>query len=568
MKQVLLGDILISEGLIDANALKSGLEEQKRKGGKLGALLLDLGFLSQRDLLRVLSSQLDIPFILSNDFPKIPPDLELNLQVKFLKRYKILPLARLNGTLKVATANPQDPYPFEALELATGLKAELFIGSEKEIAAMLEDYYGDGAATVDTIVEGIGEKGDEALQNIDDVEQLKDMAQEAPIINLVNLLISKAMDKRSSDIHIEPFGEVLHVRYRIDGILYLIETLPKRLHLAVASRIKIMSKLNIAERRLPQDGRIKSRWNNKDIDIRVSTIPTLYGESIVMRLLDPTGMISLEAIGFSEANRNTFTSLIRQPHGMILVTGPTGSGKSTTLYAALSKIDTIEKKVITIEDPVEYNFNGVNQIQVKPKIGLTFAGGLRSIVRQDPDVIMVGEIRDGETADIAIHSALTGHLILSTLHTNDAPGAVTRLIDMGVESYLISSSLLAVVAQRLVRVICEECKCPDSLEGASYQNYREELERIRSKENLEYKISRGKGCERCANTGYRGRTSIFEMMTVTEEIRQLIVEKKGSNIIRQQAIREGMVPLREDGMVKVIGGVTTLDEVIRVTLEQ
>jgi type II secretory ATPase GspE/PulE/Tfp pilus assembly ATPase PilB-like protein len=379
---------------------------------------------------------------------------------------------------------------------------------------------------------------------------------------MVNLLLSKAVERRASDIHIEPFEDELHVRYRIDGMLNHIETLPRKLHPAIASRIKIMSKLNIAERRLPQDGRLKIKTAGKDMDIRVSTVPTLYGESIVMRLLDSKGVLSINSVGFSTRHMELFTAMISQPHGMFLVTGPTGSGKSTTLYTALTSIDTVVKKVVTIEDPVEYYLKGVNQIHVKPKIGLTFANGLRSIVRQDPDVIMVGEIRDAETADIAVHSALTGHLILSTLHTNDAPSAVTRLQDMGVESFLISSSLLGVLAQRLVRVICQECK-EEYAPGAGEAQFFAGTAVLESR-----KLFRGRGCNACENTGYRGRTGIFELMAVSEEIKQLIAERKGANVIRQAAIEKGMRPLREDGLEKVLMGITTLEEVSRVTLDQ
>lgn len=568
----LLGKLLLNEGLIDAQALKSGMEKQAKSGERLGAALVSLGLLSEKDMLRILSLQLGIPCLMPHEYPRTPPSIEPRPSVMFLKRYRVVPVERKDGVLKVAAADPLDPYPKEALRTFTGLDIETVLGAEKDILDAIEAHYGDGAVTFEKIIEGMGEKdGRAALWETEDVEQLKDLASEAPIINLVNILIAGAVEKRASDIHIEPFDDLLNVRYRVDGILYKVESLPKRLQAAIASRIKIMAKLNIAESRLPQDGRIKTKAAGKEMDIRVSTIPTIFGESVVMRLLDPNSVFSLETLGFSEANRKAFDDLITQPHGIILVTGPTGSGKSTTLYAAVSKIDTVEKKAITIEDPVEYKLNGVNQIQVKPKIGLSFANGLRSIVRQDPDVIMVGEIRDTETADIAIHSALTGHLILSTLHTNDAPGAVARLMDMGVESYLISSSLLGVLAQRLVRVICPHCKEPYRPGSEVMRRVSVELDRALSfngngagARGLE--LYRGAGCDHCADTGYRGRTGIFEFMPVTDGLREIIVEKKGANLLRLKAMEDGMVTLREDGWDKVLKGITTVEEISRVSL--
>ncbi|MBI5236998.1 MAG: type II secretion system ATPase GspE [Deltaproteobacteria bacterium] len=569
MKTILLGEMLVNEGLLDGVMIAPAVAEQAKTRERIGSTLVRLGYLSENEILKPLSEQFGIPALQSHEYPQGPPDIESAPTVKFLRQYKVVPVGIDNGTLRVATAYPQDPFPLEAIRVSTGLEVEPVLGTENDILNAIESYYGGGLVTMEKIIEGMDEKdGDRSAFDVDDVEHLKDMALEAPIINLVNIIITGAVERRASDIHIEPFEEMVHVRYRVDGILYLKESLPKRLHLAVASRIKIMSKLNIAERRLPQDGRIRLNAAGKDIDIRVSTIPTHYGESIVMRLLDSSGVLSLESIGFSPENRKAFEALIRQPHGMILVTGPTGSGKSTTLYAVLSRIDTVEKKVITIEDPVEYNLEGVNQIQVKPKIGLTFGNGLRSIVRQDPDVIMVGEIRDLETADIAIHSALTGHLILSTLHTNDAPGAVTRLVDMGVEGYLISSSVLGVLAQRLVRVVCEHCKVSYAPGPEEIRLISAEFGRSSKMDAGEFSLYRGEGCERCDNSGYRGRTGIFELMTMNDDLRQMVVEKKGSNMMRLKAMERGMITLREDGWDKVLKGITTIDEVTRVTLDQ
>jgi general secretion pathway protein E len=385
----------------------------------------------------------------------------------------------------------------------------------------------------------------------EDVEHLRDMASEAPVIRLVNNMIARAVEQRSSDIHLEPFEKEFRVRYRIDGVLYAMDAPPKELRAAVVSRLKLMARLNIAERRLPQDGRIKLKTLGKEIDLRVSTLPTLYGESLVMRLLDRSAgdFYELPNLGFPERMLARMEHYTSQPHGIFLVTGPTGSGKSTTLYSALKRINLPDKKIITIEDPVEYQMDGINQIHVNPQIGLTFATGLRHIVRQDPDVIMVGEIRDLETAEIAIRAALTGHLVFSTLHTNDAPSAITRLTDMGVENYLIASSLMAVLAQRLVRVICPECRAVDEGRSAA----------------LGRQVYRGAGCAQCSGTGYRGRQGIFEMMEVHEEVRRLVVQNADATVLAAAARNNGMIALKEDGWDKVNRGVTTVEEVLRVT---
>ncbi len=566
MKALPIGELFLNDGLIDEKILAAALEEQARTGEKLGVRLVKLGCITEQDMLRVLSTQLGIPCICQEDYPTSPPALETAPSLKFMRNYKVVPVKKNNGVLTVAAADPLNHIPTEAFSFSTGLEIDVVIGSETDILQAIESYYGEGPVTMEKIIEDIDEKDTSSDLDIDDVEQLKDMALEAPVINLVNMLIRNAVERKASDIHIEPYENTIHIRYRVDGIMHEVESMPKRLHPAISSRIKIMSKLNIAERRLPQDGRIKLRLNGKGIDIRVSIIPTLHGESLVMRLLDPDGVMTLESLGFSKVKRDAFSAMINQPHGMVLVTGPTGSGKSTTLYATLSKIDITSKKVITIEDPVEYKLEGINQIQVKPKIGLTFGNGLRSIVRQDPDVVLVGEIRDGETADIAIHSALTGHMILSTLHTNDAPGAVTRLIDMGVEGFLISSSLLGVLAQRLVRVICENCKVKDTAETELRRRIADEYRRIKDLNVKDIVTYKGSGCKECSNTGYRGRTGLFELMLVNDEIRHLIVEKSSSDVIRQKAIENGMITLREDGWDKVLKGITTVEEVGRVTL--
>jgi len=556
-----IGEILLEEGLIDEEKLGLALKEGGGNKERIGESLVRLGFISEEDLIKILSRELGLPYLPLSEYPKIFPD-NIELPLKFMKEYKVFPLGVYDNKMKVAMADPFDSYAVDTLRLASKRELDIYLSTEKDILEAIEQFYGKGGTKMARIIEDISQEEYEipSESTEEDVHHLRDMALEAPIIKLVNLIISKAVDERASDIHIEPFENDLHIRYRIDGILHEVESPPKRLQSAIISRVKIMAKLNIAERRLPQDGRIRLKVSGKEIDLRISTIPTLYGESVVMRILDRTSaLIGLEGLGFPTDALKRYEGLIMRPYGILLVTGPTGSGKTTTLYASLNKINSSEKKIITIEDPIEYQLDGVNQIQVKPKIGLTFANGLRHIVRQDPDIIMVGEIRDLETADIAIHSALTGHLVFSTLHTNDAPGAVTRLLDMGIEGFLVSSSLIGVLAQRLVRVICPNCKEP-------FTPSDEVLEEIGATRGA--LIYHGEGCEECRYTGYRGRTGIFELMVVTEDIRRLILEKASANIIKQRAIAQGMQTLRENGWQKVREGITTVEEVLRVTQEE
>lgn len=556
-----LGELLLEQELIDEEKLELGLKDQVNTKERIGEALVRLGLLSEEDLIKTLGRQLGLPYLSLSEYPKIFPD-NIDLPVKFMKQYKVFPLGVYDNKIKVAINDPLDTYALDALKLASGRELDLYMSTEKDILDAVEQFFGKGSSKMERIIDGISEDEYEISPEAteEDVHHLRDMALEAPIIKLVNLIISRAVEERASDIHVEPFENDLHIRYRIDGILHKVESPPKRLQLAVISRVKIMAKLNIAERRLPQDGRIRLRVAGKEIDLRVSTIPTLYGESVVMRILDRTSaIISLEKLGFPSQPLKSYEELIMRPYGILLVTGPTGSGKTTTLYASLNRINSTEKKIITIEDPIEYQLDGINQIQVKPKIGLTFANGLRHIVRQDPDIIMVGEIRDLETADISIHSALTGHLVFSTLHTNDAPGAVTRLLDMGIESFLASSSLIGVMAQRLVRIICPNCKDP-------LTPSEEILQEIKAPKGTI--IYHGKGCEECRYTGYKGRTGIFELMIITENIRRLILDKTSANIIKQKAISQGMQTLRENGWQKVREGVTTVEEVLRVTQEE
>ncbi|MCX8031184.1 MAG: type II secretion system ATPase GspE [Thermodesulfovibrionales bacterium] len=501
------------------------------------------------------------PTLKKEDFPKVPIVVN-GLSSRFLIENLVVPLEFKNNLLKVATPF-ENKEVLEALKVALLSDVEVVYADKTEIEDYLSKFYGQESQNINRIIEDISGSDIEFLKDEDeDISHLKDLASEAPIIKLVNMLITRAVENRASDIHIEPYENELRIRYRIDGILHDIEIIPKKLQPAIVSRVKIMAKLNIAERRLPQDGRIKLKIGSNEIDLRVSTIPVLYGESVVMRILRKEGIvIDLEKLGFPLDTLDRFKDLIKKSNGIILVTGPTGSGKTTTLYGALDKINSPDKKIITVEDPVEYQLRGVNQIHVKPQIGLNFANTLRHIVRQDPDIIMIGEIRDLETAEIAIQSALTGHLVFSTLHTNDAPSAITRLLDMGVENFLLSSTIRGILAQRLVRVICKFCKSP--LIAAEESNLNFSIFG-----NLqEIELFTGKGCEYCANTGYYGRTGIFELLVVDDDIRRLILKNADSNEIRELARKKGMRTLLEDGIEKIKAGVTTLSEVLRVTQE-
>jgi len=542
-----LGEILIERKLITPDDLARALDIQKERGGeKLGKIMVDLGFIAMRDVLSALAEQLQVPVLALDGPPAVSPELE-TLAPRFLRQFRCLPVALHDHTVTLAMADPLDFETRNAVESSTGLTVLAGIALEQEILDAIDRYYGQTAKNEAELTSPVGES--------EDLEHLRDMASEAPVIRLVNAMIGQAVEQRASDIHIEPFEKEFRIRYRIDGVLASQSPPPRELKAAIISRVKLMAKLNIAERRLPQDGRIKIKTLGREVDLRVSTLPTLYGESVVMRLLDRSAgdFYDLERLGFDDHMLRRMTYYTSLPHGIFLVTGPTGSGKSTTLYSALKRINQTDKKIITIEDPVEYQMDGINQIHVNPQIGLTFAGGLRHIVRQDPDVIMIGEIRDQETADIAIRAALTGHFVYSTLHTNDAPSAITRLTDMGVENYLLTSSLVAVLAQRLVRVICPQC--------------RQSAGEVTAPNGDRLPAFRGAGCEHCFGTGYRGRVGIFELMELNEELREIIMRNEDASIITAAARRNGMRNLRDDGWEKVARGVTTPDEVIRVTQE-
>ena len=556
------------EALVSSLAVPEGEREELRsraraEGPAFARTLVARGLLSAEGLRRAYESICGIPPFRKSLPPEDRPLPPETLPLTFLRARLLVPVSLDDGMLVVAMADPLDAEARETVAKATGKQVKVLAGTEEEVREAIEKMYGEAGSSMERLVEQVGEEGEGAATEDEKVERLIGVASEAPIIRLVNFIIARAIERGASDIHLEPYEKTLRVRYRIDGILRDVDSPPKRLQTAIISRVKIMARLNIAESRLPQDGRIKLRISGKEIDFRVSTIPTLYGESVVIRILDQESVpLNLETLGFSASALPVFREMVSAPHGMVLVTGPTGSGKTTTLYGALQEIRTAERKVITIEDPVEYQIPGVNQIQVKPQIGLTFASGLRSIVRQDPDVILVGEIRDRETAEIAIHSALTGHMVLSTLHTNDAAGAITRLLEMGVEEYLLPSSLTGVLAQRLVRTICGACSVPRELSPA----FREEILR-EAGFRVEGDVRYGTGCEACGESGFRGRTGIFELLPVLGGVRDLILSRADANAIRACAVKQGMSLLREDGWEKVRRGETTIEEVIRVTRE-
>jgi general secretion pathway protein E len=530
------------------------------EGGEdsLVSLLTKLGLASEKDTAESLSELLNLPMVSSKDAPESPPP-NINLSLRFLKQHHVVPIGESEHHMELLVADPLDDFAIRAASMAVGKQAVLRVGMRSDIDDMIERYYGQGRSAMGTIVENLGEgEGQE-----DDVEHLRDLASEAPVIRLVNLVMQRAVEQRASDIHIEPFENRLKVRYRIDGVLHEVESPPSSSTAAVISRIKIMAKLNIAERRLPQDGRIMLRVQGKELDLRVSTVPTQYGESVVMRILDRESLVlDFKTLGFTDEFLPRYMSVLDMPHGIMLVTGPTGSGKTTTLYTSLEKINTPDVKIITVEDPVEYQIEGVNQIQVKPQIGLDFSNALRSIVRQDPDIIMIGEMRDLETAKIAIQSALTGHLVLSTLHTNNAAGAITRLLDMGVDDYLLTSTLNGVLAQRLVRKL-------DRSSATRYVALPEvvsEHKLARFTNESPIQLYKPGPTERSA-TGYTGRTTIMEFLVMTDPIRRLIMQHAGMGDIEKLAQQEGMRTMYEDGLVKSLAGVTTIEEVLRVVQE-
>jgi general secretion pathway protein E len=547
---------LLDKGRLKDADLARARRLQEETGGSLLTLLARLGLVSERDHAETCAAVLGLPLLAARDAPELPPE-GVALTPKFMKQFHVVPVAESPDHVEVLLADPQDSYVLDAVRLASGREVRPGIALRSEIDDLIERWFGQGRSAMGAIVETAeGESGD-----MDDVEHLRDLASEAPVIRLVNLVIQRAVELRASDIHIEPFENRLKVRYRIDGVLEEGESPPQNLTAAVISRVKIMAKLNIAERRLPQDGRIMLRVQGKELDLRVSTVPTAHGESVVMRLLDrETVVFDFHRLGFTDNFLPQFEHVLQQPHGILLVTGPTGSGKTTTLYTALSKLNTPDVKIITVEDPVEYQIEGINQIQAKPQIGLDFANALRSIVRQDPDIIMIGEMRDLETARIAIQSALTGHLVLSTLHTNNAAGGITRMLDMGVEDYLLTSTINGILAQRLVRRL-------EPTHAEQYAASPEEIEKFslrRYQPQGDIFLYRPRGSA-LAPTGYLGRTTIMEFLVMNDALRRAVMRHAGMGELEQLARDAGMRTMYEDGIAKALAGVTTIEEVLRVT---
>ncbi len=556
------GEILLRKGLLDDGQLRMARQAQT-DGTRLTQVAVDLGFVDEEAALRALAEELGLEYV---DLAEVDCDLSLleDFPLRFIHRETLFPVARHNGTLTVATADPFNLYPLDELSASTGLTIVPVLGARSEILRLIKTHLGVGSETVEGL---LAQSGDDRLELVGEVEsdgsELSEMAHEPSVVRLVNEILLEAIESRASDVHIESEASCLRIRYRIDGVLHPQPVPPElsRFRAAIISRLKIMARMNIAERRLPQDGRIELKVSGREVDVRVSVIPMIHGEGIVLRLLDKGSMeFSLRKLGMEEHHYRTFGELIRLPHGIILVTGPTGSGKSTTLYSSLLEIRSGTTKIITTEDPVEYQLEGISQIQVHSKIGLTFANTLRSILRHDPDIVLVGEIRDLETAENAVQASLTGHLVFSTLHTNDAAGAYTRLIDMGVEPFLVSSTVEAVMAQRLVRTLCPHCKEP-------YQPTEADLPADFPREELGERgvLYRAVGCRACRHVGYAGRVGLFELLVTAEDIRRLAHDRASSWAINEAAIAGGMTTLRSDGWCKVLDGRTTVDEVARVT---
>ena len=554
-----IGDLLVARGKLDAGAVERARRVQAESGERFDHVLTRLGLVADRDMAEALSQHLALPLVGADDYPEAPL-LEDHLSAKFLKNSKVLPIAEDEAEVTLAMADPLDRFAADAVALRLGRPVRRCIAVEGELENALDRLYGGGKSSIDQIADALDEAEPDSMEA--DVERLKDLASEAPVIRIVNLLIGKAVEARASDIHIEPFEAQLRVRYRVDGVLREVEAPPTRLRAAIISRIKIMAKLNIAEHRLPQDGRIKIVVRGKEIDLRVSTLPTLHGEGVVLRVLDREGIVlDFDALGFDDAGRHTFLDLLERPNGILLVTGPTGSGKTTTLYTSLMHLNAPEKKILTVEDPVEYQLRGVNQIHVRPKIGLTFASALRAILRQDPDIVMIGEIRDLETAQIAVQAALTGHLVLATLHTNTAAATVTRLLDMGVEDYLLTSTVIGIVAQRLVRRLCERCREPYE----AMPELARQAGLVPANGEAKVTLYRAVGCKQCNGLGFHGRTGILEILPISDELRRLVLKHAESRELHRVAVEAGMRSMYQDGLMKVRQGVTTLEEVVRVT---
>ncbi len=570
-----IGDLLLKEKLISPEQLNQALEHQKKYGGRIGSILVELDFVTEDDITNVLSHQYGVPSI-NLDYFEIDPDVVKLIPLETAQKYQVIPLSRVGSTLTIATTDPSNVFAMDDIKFMTGFNIEPVIASEGAITRAIEKYYGTPHAielkkVYDQLT--IEEKKDEFDLEVEeeqeqmDVDELQRSSEEAPIIKLVNLFIADAIKRAASDIHIEPYEKDFRIRFRIDGVLYNVMAPPMKLKDALTSRVKIMAKLDIAEKRLPQDGRIKVKTTLEgkkiEIDFRVSCLPTIHGEKIVMRLLDRSKlMLDMTKLGMEPNSLKFFEDAITKPYGMVLVTGPTGSGKTNTLYSAISRLNTSDVNIITAEDPVEFNLGGINQVQIHEQIGLTFAAALRSFLRQDPNIILVGEVRDFETAEIAIKAALTGHLVLSTLHTNDAPSTVNRLLNMGIEPFLVSNSLLLIAAQRLIRKICTNCKTELKVPKKSLVDLG-----FTPEEAASVTVMHGQGCEHCNNTGYKGRIGLFECMAINEEISELILIGASARELKRKSIELGMLTLRRSGLLKIKDGVTTIDEVVRETIK-
>lgn len=558
-----IGELLVKEGLITRNQLEKALEQQKIKGGKIGTNLIQLGYVNEETLTEFLGKQFHVPSINLSKV-KIDPECTRMISGDIARRYLAMPIMANGKRITVAMADPNNIFAIDGIKFVTGFEVDPVICAESAILAAIKNHYQEDDPLTN-ILKDLDEMDMELVEEEEEEEiginQLRAQVEEAPVVRLINGILTDAVKREASDIHIEPYENTMRVRYRIDGTLRDMMYPPIRMKPALISRVKILADMDIAERRQPQDGRIKIKMGKSVIDVRVSTIPSLFGEKIVMRILNRDSLnLDLTQLGFEDEALKKFMDAIRKPYGIVLVTGPTGSGKTTTLYSAITLLNTQEVNISTVEDPVEYNLEGINQVQVHAEIGLTFAKVLRAFLRQDPNIIMIGEIRDPETANIAIKAALTGHLVLSTVHTNDAPSALIRLVDMGVEPFLVGSALNIVIAQRLVRKICPQCRS-----SCSYSETVLEKAGIEPGELDGYTFYRGKGCTECNNTGYKGRDGIFEVMTVSPKIREMIIRKASSTEIKEQAVREGMLTLRESGLIKFKKGLSTLEEVLKET---
>lgn len=557
-----IGALLLSENLITEEQLEKALEIQKKEGGRLGSILIKLGYVDEKKIAEFLSKQYGVPFV---DLKEIQVDDKILSLIpqEMMQKFLAVPFDREGQTLKVAIADPSNVYAMEELRFLTGFNIKPYVAVESAIREFLEKR-GSSESNVLAEFEEMDLEDlefEELEEEEKSAEALKKEVEDTPVVKLVNYILNEAVKRGASDIHVEPYEKDFRVRLRVDGVMHELIRPPRKIKDAVTSRLKILANLDIAEKRLPQDGRIKIKLQGRSIDMRVSTLPVLYGEKVVLRILDKSNLqLDLEKLGFEESSLEKFIKAIESPYGMVLVTGPTGSGKSTTLYSALSRLNKEEVNIMTAEDPVEYNIFGINQVQMKEEIGLNFAATLRSFLRQDPDIIMVGEIRDYETAEIAIKAALTGHLVLSTLHTNDAPSTVNRLLNMGIEPFLVASSTVLILAQRLARKICTKCKTEISLPKEALLSVG-----FRKDEIGKFKVYKGKGCEHCSGTGYKGRVALYEVMEVSENIRELILRGANATEIKKMAIEEGMITLRRSGLEKVKKGVTTIEEVVRVT---